>query len=40
ELAERMVAANVRHVPVLREEKLVGIVTRHDVLKAVARSSR
>ncbi|MCS7051131.1 MAG: universal stress protein [Thermomicrobium sp.] len=35
-LAERMVAANVRHVPVLREGKLVGIVTRHDVLKAVA----
>lgn len=36
ELAERMVAANVRHVPVLRDGKLVGIVTRHDVLKAVA----
>lgn len=36
ELAERMIARNVRHVPVLRDGKLVGVVTRHDVLKAVA----
>lgn len=40
ELAERMVAASVRHVPVLREGQLVGIVTRHDVLKAVAGRSK
>ncbi|GBD19739.1 Universal stress protein [bacterium HR28] len=40
ELAQRMVEANVRHVPVLRDGKLVGIVTRHDVLKAIAGHSR
>ncbi len=40
ELAERMVAHNVRHVPVLRDGRLVGIVTRHDILKAVARLPR
>jgi CBS domain-containing protein len=37
ELAERMVERNVRHVPVVRDGKVVGIVTRHDILKAVAR---
>jgi nucleotide-binding universal stress UspA family protein/predicted transcriptional regulator len=37
ELAERMVERNVRHVPVVRDGKLAGIVTRHDILKAVAR---
>ncbi|MCX7623045.1 MAG: universal stress protein [Thermomicrobium sp.] len=36
ELAQRMVEANVRHVPVVRDGKLVGIVTRHDILKAIA----
>lgn len=38
DLAERMVERDVRHVPVLRDGRLVGIVTRHDILKAVARS--
>lgn len=39
QLAQLMTEHDVRHVPVVRDGKLVGIVTRHDVLKAVAQRS-
>ena len=36
EVVERMVANDIGHVPVVRDGKPVGIVTRHDVLRLVA----
>jgi CBS domain-containing protein len=38
ELAELMVARNVKRIPILRDKKLVGIVARADLIAAIARS--
>lgn len=31
---------NIRHIPVVKEEKLVGIITRSDILKALMEGKR
>jgi CBS domain-containing protein len=36
----RMLARNLRHVPVVRNGKPVGMLARHDILKLVAAPSR
>lgn len=38
ELAALMVRNRIKRVPILREGKLVGIVSRADVIRAIARS--
>jgi CBS domain-containing protein len=37
-VAERMLEANVKRFPVLRGHRVVGIVSRHDLVKVIARS--
>lgn len=37
-IARRMLDANVRRFPVMRGDLLVGIVSRHDLIRAMARS--
>jgi len=36
EVVERMISGDIGHVPVVRDGRPVGIVTRHDVLRLVA----
>lgn len=36
ELAAKMIHGNVHHLPVLRDGKVVGIVSRHDLLRVMA----
>jgi CBS domain-containing protein len=36
ELAAKMIRGNVHHLPVLRDGKVVGIVSRHDLLRVMA----
>lgn len=38
ELAEQMVRNRIKRVPIVRGEKLVGIVSRADVIRAIAQS--
>jgi CBS domain-containing protein len=38
DLAELMVRNRIKRVPILRDGKLVGIVSRADVIRAIARS--
>jgi len=38
ELAEKMVEHRIKRVPIVRDGKLVGIVSRADVIRAIARS--
>jgi len=38
ELAEKMVKHRIKRVPIVRDGKLVGIVSRADVIRAIARS--
>ncbi|HVC60710.1 MAG TPA: CBS domain-containing protein [Acetobacteraceae bacterium] len=38
ELAELMVGHRIKRLPIVRGEKLVGIVSRADVIRAIARS--
>ncbi|MEX0785022.1 MAG: CBS domain-containing protein [Dehalococcoidia bacterium] len=40
ELVRRMIARDIKRVPVVREGKLVGIVARHDLLKLMAEGRR
>jgi len=37
ELAEKMVKHRIKRVPIVRDGKLVGIVSRADVIRAIAR---
>ena len=39
-VVQRMLARNLRHVPVVRDGKPVGMLARHDILKLVAAPSR
>ena len=39
-VVQRMLACNLRHVPVVRNGKPVGMLARHDILKLVAAPSR
>jgi CBS domain-containing protein len=39
-VVQRMLARNLRHVPVVRNGKPVGMLARHDILKLVAAPSR
>jgi CBS domain-containing protein len=39
-VVQRMLARKLRHVPVVRNGKPVGMLARHDILKLVAASSR
>jgi CBS domain-containing protein len=38
ELAEQMVQHRIKRLPIVRDGKLVGIVSRADVIRAIARS--
>ncbi len=38
ELAEKMAEHRIKRVPIVRDGKLVGIVSRADVIRAIARS--
>jgi CBS domain-containing protein len=38
ELAEKMIEHRIKRVPIVRNGKLVGIVSRADVIRAIARS--
>jgi len=38
ELAEQMVRHRIKRLPIVRDGKLVGIVSRADVIRAIARS--
>ncbi len=38
EVAVRMIQRNLKRLPVVRDGVLVGVVTRHDLLKLMARS--
>jgi CBS domain-containing protein len=38
ELARRMVASRINRVPILRDNKPVGIVTREDILRGLMTS--
>ena len=38
-VVQRMLARNLRHVPVVRDGKPVGMLARHDILKLVAAPS-
>ncbi len=38
ELAEKMVEHRIKRVPIVRDGKLVGVVSRADVIRAIARS--
>ena len=35
-IADLMIAKKIKRVPVLSEDKLVGIVTRGDIIRAIA----
>jgi predicted transcriptional regulator len=39
-VVHRMLARNLRHVPVVRNGKPVGMLARHDILRLVAAPSR
>jgi CBS domain-containing protein len=39
-VVQRMLARNLRHVPVVRNGKPVGMLARHDIMKLVAAPSR
>lgn len=39
EIAERMIRHDVKRVPILRDGKLVGIVSRADLVKTIARNA-
>jgi CBS domain-containing protein len=38
ELAEQMVTHRIKRVPIVRDGKLIGIVSRADVIRAIAQS--
>jgi CBS domain-containing protein len=37
-VAQRMLEANVKRFPVMRGERLVGIISRHDLVRVIART--
>src|SRR5262249_33868936 len=37
-VAQRMLEANVKRFPVLRGDRVVGVVSRHDLVKVIART--
>lgn len=37
-VAQRMLEANVKRLPVMRGDRVVGVVSRHDLVKVIARS--
>ena len=37
-VAQRMLEANVKRFPVMRGDRVVGVVSRHDLVKVIARS--
>jgi signal-transduction protein with cAMP-binding, CBS, and nucleotidyltransferase domain len=37
-VAQRMLEANVKRFPVLRGDRVVGIVSRHDLVRVIART--
>jgi len=37
-VAQRMLEANVKRFPVLRGDQIVGVVSRHDLVKVIART--
>ena len=37
-VAQRMLEANVRRFPVLRGEQVVGVISRHDLIRVIART--
>jgi CBS domain-containing protein len=39
-VAQRMLEANVKRFPVLRGDRVVGIVSRHDLIKVIARTDQ
>lgn len=38
EVAQRMIEAGVKRFPVLRGDRLIGVVSRHDLMKVIART--
>ena len=39
-VAQRMIEANVKRLPILRGYRVVGVVSRHDLIKVMARSDQ
>jgi signal-transduction protein with cAMP-binding, CBS, and nucleotidyltransferase domain len=37
-VAQRMLEANVKRFPVMRGDRVVGVVSRHDLVKVIART--
>jgi CBS domain-containing protein len=40
DIARLMVEKRIHHIPIVRDRKVVGIVTRHDLLKVLSGEER